>query len=506
MKKLIAILALELAVLLPAQTPTYLACSGAGMSRICVAANVNGIYSSSAFGIKCDGATDDSTGLNAIGTFTAAQTAGNTVSVSFPSNAVCVHASTITTWNQTNLHVQGNGARLKFTGTGKQIYLHGGGGATEYDNLWIQGFVLQGNPNATDGIYQDNGIVARSRFDIINAQDFTDACFYMPNIELSEYIVLNCSAGKATIMGTPQVTTPNYGLIAGDPSMLGGVGFWANNEVATVRLEGVKLIGLWCKVCSNQNHFFGTAEEITSSGGTVGVGLVDASANYGQGNTFSLDLEGNAVADAQISGFGETFLSTVSLGNFVVLSGGLVNIIGGEFQTITLNSGHNTAFIEGIYYNGASSTGTVTGYTASDCLINVQNRVGGAVINQCFSGMYLALAGGNLTGNVNSAGIFTFGGASVVSASAGDAVLENANALRSSSSVNNATFRLIKGTTGSGVWLDPDGQGVVVGNTSAKIPFVSTTTPTAGAGVCWKTATTQGTCTAGTWPNCTTCN
>jgi len=31
-------------------------------------------------------------------------------------------------------------------------------------------------------------------------------------------------------------------------------------------------------------------------------------------------------------------------------------------------------------------------------------------------------------------------------------------------------------------------------------------TPTVNAGVCWKTASVLGTCTAGTWPNCTTCN
>ena len=35
---------------------------------------------------------------------------------------------------------------------------------------------------------------------------------------------------------------------------------------------------------------------------------------------------------------------------------------------------------------------------------------------------------------------------------------------------------------------------------------VSTTTPTVNAGVCWKTTTTLGTCTAGTWPNCTECH
>ena len=39
-------------------------------------------------------------------------------------------------------------------------------------------------------------------------------------------------------------------------------------------------------------------------------------------------------------------------------------------------------------------------------------------------------------------------------------------------------------------------------------PFfgISATAPTVGAGVCWKTATTLGTCTAGTWPSCSTCN
>ena len=41
---------------------------------------------------------------------------------------------------------------------------------------------------------------------------------------------------------------------------------------------------------------------------------------------------------------------------------------------------------------------------------------------------------------------------------------------------------------------------------SGTLPVTSATTPTVGAGVCWKTSATLGTCTAGTWPNCTTCN
>lgn len=56
--------------------------------------------------------------------------------------------------------------------------------------------------------------------------------------------------------------------------------------------------------------------------------------------------------------------------------------------------------------------------------------------------------------------------------------------------------------------------GIPLGDTNGKIadtqlltshPLISGT-PTVGAGVCWKTTTTLGTCTAGTWPNCTTCN
>jgi hypothetical protein len=62
--------------------------------------------------------------------------------------------------------------------------------------------------------------------------------------------------------------------------------------------------------------------------------------------------------------------------------------------------------------------------------------------------------------------------------------------------VNNQNF------LGSGVNM-PQGCS---GCTLAAPPAFSPTTPTAGAGVCWKTTSTLGTCTAGTWPNCSTCN
>jgi hypothetical protein len=62
---------------------------------------------------------------------------------------------------------------------------------------------------------------------------------------------------------------------------------------------------------------------------------------------------------------------------------------------------------------------------------------------------------------------------------------------------------LLGTTTDCGQKLCVDGQIV---NANGTVPAISTTTPTVGAGVCWKSATTLGTCTAGTWPNCTTCN
>jgi hypothetical protein len=56
--------------------------------------------------------------------------------------------------------------------------------------------------------------------------------------------------------------------------------------------------------------------------------------------------------------------------------------------------------------------------------------------------------------------------------------------------------------------------GIPLGDSSGKLaasqlqtaPPLISGTPTAGAGVCWKSATTLGTCTAGTWPNCSSCN
>jgi hypothetical protein len=61
------------------------------------------------------------------------------------------------------------------------------------------------------------------------------------------------------------------------------------------------------------------------------------------------------------------------------------------------------------------------------------------------------------------------------------------------------------GTSGNLSKYDSSGKVVDSGVSAAEVP-VKSGTPTTGAGVCWKSASTLGTCTAGTWPNCSTCN
>jgi hypothetical protein len=65
---------------------------------------------------------------------------------------------------------------------------------------------------------------------------------------------------------------------------------------------------------------------------------------------------------------------------------------------------------------------------------------------------------------------------------------------------NTGKVLLTNGTPTAGTY--PDGAS----GTWTALPVTKSGTPTAGAGVCWKTTSTLGTCTAGTWPNCTTCN
>lgn len=145
----------------------------------------------------------------------------------------------------------GNNTRIHFTGTGKILYLHGG---VETDNLHIEGLVLQGNAAATYGIYSDT-LFARGEISIINIQDVTTACGYLADIQLMNEMNLTCSALKASLMGVAQTTTPGNGFIFGDTALP-----FANNRIVNVSAEGTGGIGVWCKLCSNGNVFYGTAE------------------------------------------------------------------------------------------------------------------------------------------------------------------------------------------------------------------------------------------------------
>jgi hypothetical protein len=95
------------------------------------APTVNGIYSSSYFGVKADGVTDDTAAANSIGTFCASIPAGQTAEINYPSNAVSLASGSITTWAQTNCHIYGHGTRLTHpaasTGPILAVKITGGG-------------------------------------------------------------------------------------------------------------------------------------------------------------------------------------------------------------------------------------------------------------------------------------------------------------------------------------------------------------------------------------------
>jgi hypothetical protein len=96
-------------------------------------------------------------------------------------------------------------------------------------------------------------------------------------------------------------------------------------------------------------------------------------------------------------------------------------------------------------------------------------------------------------------------GATTLSKGNGNVLIGNSADVSSGADTNETVVG--GGATGNG------SNTVTLGNTSAtglfmgttKVPTETSTTPTVGAGVCWKTTTTLGTCSAGTWPNCTTC-
>lgn len=80
---------------------------------------------------------------------------------------------------------------------------------------------------------------------------------------------------------------------------------------------------------------------------------------------------------------------------------------------------------------------------------------------------------------------------------------QNANLSGTAGTVDLHTWLNIRTPLTSASCTGTDSNGYII---NSNCSFISGTTPTVNAGVCWKTTNTLGTCTAGTWPNCTTCN
>ena len=203
---------------------------------------------------------------------------------------------------------------------------------------------------------------------------------------------------------------------------------------------------------------------------------------------------------------------------------------GAANPNITVPGTSNSSYAFNVVQSGLS-TGNQTGFTAgtalassyNSALFNFLNTGGsGSATNQaCMSvwggGTFCTSGNSNATQNVGGTSTQVNGiGILESSLGTGNEVGFSAGTVQNSA-YNTALFGLIySGGNGSttnkaymGVYGGPilniDGLGNVQVNGVA-VPTETGTTPTVGAGVCWKTTTTLGTCTAGTWPSCSTCN
>lgn len=137
--------------------------------------------------------------------------------------------------------------------------------------------------------------------------------------------------------------------------------------------------------------------------------------------------------------------------------------------------------------NNNASPGVIENYSAITIAQPSLTGNGGTITSSASQGIQIKSGNGTDALDVRNSGIQFFGGA-FMNADQGTGM-----------KVQHST-----GLTTSQDCVKFDATGNTADNGSA-CPVISGT-PTVNAGVCWKTASVLGTCTAGTWPNCTTCN
>ncbi len=261
---------------------------------------------------------------------------------------------------------------------------------------------------------------------------------------------------------------------------------------------------------------------------TSGIDIADAMATNGViDGWYNLKLHGNLITDGTSS-----FAGNVTIANNIHLN--FTDTLGGSPHFVCQTD--DQCLFYGTWSDGTQhavagySVGSAAGMTAQ-----AFNAFNGFAVGSN-KGINVAACTGALLGTTHFGGIITTAGSCVTDfAQKGTAQVWTASQILANglgwgwTSPAGHTYASVSQTDGNHVQYTPNSAGTLysvfsfgtdidVGSNSfrfsipVKLPgsllaaAISSTTPTVGAGVCWKTATTLGTCTAGTWPNCTTCN
>ena len=219
------------------------------------------------------------------------------------------------------------GTVLQFNGVGNAVVFDNPGGQALAVRNWtmnvrMENFIIQGNPNATNGLFLRairNGI-----FRHISVRDVTNAGVW------GEALVTNIFDNiRVTLYEMPDYrfnVIPEYGIVLGSR---GSGDDTTTTTVTNAVIEGVSKIGIWIKTNSFANTFLsGTAES------NAGKGMViDGHTN----TVIGMDFEGNGGANIEINDSNNQIQGVISEG-LIDVRNGYLNKLRGRFGSVAISN------------------------------------------------------------------------------------------------------------------------------------------------------------------------
>lgn len=221
------------------------------------------------------------------------------------------------------------GTVLQFNGTGNAVVFDNPGGVSPIYRNWtmnvrMENFIIQGNPNATNGLFLRairNGI-----FRHISVRDVTNAGVW------AEALVTNVFDNiRVTMHEMPDSrfnVVPSYGIVLGTRFGVGGDST-TTTTVTNAVIEGVSQIGIWIKKDSFANTFVNGTSETNLGKGMV----IDGFSN----TVINMVFEGNGGTNVEINDANNELQGVVSEG-LVDVRNGYLNKLRGRFSEVTISN------------------------------------------------------------------------------------------------------------------------------------------------------------------------